>query len=101
MSMYVCVYGFVQFMFLCFCCCFFFFLIGITFSVWTTEVPESGHLVEEVYQEGSQMYLMYFHHADKMFLRLSFTHVSSLLALSHTDTCVVIRKPIKRGNKDN
>lgn len=80
---------------------FFFFLIGITCSVWTTEVPESGHLVEEVYQEGSQMYLMYFHHADKMFLRLSFTHVSSLLALSHTDTCVVIRKPIKRGNKDN
>lgn len=80
---------------------FFFFLIGITCSVWTTEVPESGHLVEEVYQEGSQMYLMYFHHADKMFLRLSFTHVSSLLALSHTDTRVVIRKPIKRGNKDN
>ena len=80
---------------------FFFFFIGITCSVWTTEVPESGHLVEEVYQEGSQMYLMYFHHADKMFLRLSFTHVSSLLALSHTDTRVVIRKPIKRGNKDN
>lgn len=62
--------------------------VDITCAVWTTEIPESGHIVEEVYQEGSQMYLMYFLHGDKVFLRLSFTHVSGLLALSHKDTLV-------------